>query len=69
MSVVQSTLHLASVVREEGDRWASRSSSQSSQAYPAVVSGSLFIDGVVTEVIRREAVKTDPSSAIEREFL
>ena len=61
--------HLSSVVREEGDHWASRSSSQSSQAFLAVVSGSLFIGGVVTDVIRPEAVKTDPSSAIEREFL
>src|SRR5208282_5594947 len=42
---------LVSVVREDGVRWASRSSSQSSQAFPAVVSGSLFIVGVIFEVL------------------
>ena len=49
---VSCSLHrLVSVVRGEGVRWASRSSSQSSQAFPAVVSGSLFIVGVIFEVL------------------
>jgi hypothetical protein len=58
---------LASVVREGGDRWASRSSSQSSQAILAVVSSTVHRRSH-REGARREAVKADPSPALRASF-